>query len=110
MFGGKSATRRSTGLPKEIAVVLTSLDPGCAFRKECKTVVVNAHGCGVIAPERLRDETPLMVKLVSNGARKKGRVVLSIPLLENASWLLGVEFDIPGNFWEVDNPPADWRV
>jgi len=106
----KNDARRSTRLPLQIPVVLTSLDPACGFRKECKTVVVNVHGCGVIVPERLDNETPVMVNLVSNGASKNGRVVLGIPLLENLSWLLGVEFDSPGNFWEVENPPADWRI
>jgi hypothetical protein len=71
--------------------------------------MVSLHGCGVIVPERLKNETPVMVKLVSNGASKKGRIVLAVPLLENLSWLLGVEFDTPGNFWQVENPPADWR-
>jgi hypothetical protein len=51
-----------------------------------------------------------MLKLVSDGALKKGCVVLAVALLESVSWLLGVEFDSPGNFWEVENPPADWRV
>jgi hypothetical protein len=104
------ATRRSTRLSLEIPVVLTSIDPAYAFRKECKTVVVNAHGCGVIVPERLKNETPVMLNLVSNGAIKNGRVVFAIPLLEDLSWLLGVEFDIPGNFWEVENPPTDWHT
>jgi hypothetical protein len=73
-------------------------------------VVVNAHGCCVIVPERLKSETPVMVKLISNGVSKNGRVVLGIPLLEKSSWMLGVEFDSPGNFWEVKNPPADWHT
>ena len=73
-------------------------------------MVVSAHGCGVIVPERLKNETPVMLNLVSNGAIKKGRVVLAIPLLEDLSWLLGVEFDSPGNFWEVENPPTDWHT
>jgi hypothetical protein len=51
-----------------------------------------------------------MVKLISNGASKNGRVVLGIPLLEKPSWMLEVEFDSPGNFWEVENPPADWHT
>jgi hypothetical protein len=51
-----------------------------------------------------------MMKLVSSGASKKGRVVLAVPLLESVSWLLGVEFESPGNFWEVANPPTDWYV
>jgi hypothetical protein len=40
----------------------------------------------------------------------RGRVVLAIPLLENFSWFLGVEFDSPGNLWGVENPPADWSA
>jgi hypothetical protein len=62
---------------------------------------VNAHGCGVIVHERLKNETPVMVKLIANGAIAKGRVVLAIQLLENASWLLGVEFDTPGTFGQL---------
>jgi hypothetical protein len=106
----KNDDRRSTRLSLQIPVVVTSLDPACDFYKECKTVFVNAHGCAIIVPERLPDETPVMLKLVSNGALKKGCVVLAVGLLESVSWLLGVEFESPGNFWEVENPPADWRV
>jgi len=36
--------------------------------------------------------------------------VLGIPLNENGSWLTGLEFDSPSNFWEIENPPADWPV
>jgi len=38
-----------------------------------------------------------MLKLVSNGALKKGRFVLAVALLESVSWLLGVKFDSPEN-------------
>jgi hypothetical protein len=106
----KNDARRSTRLPLQIPVLITSLDPACAFHEECKTAFVNAHGCAIIVRERLADETPVMLKLVSNGANKQGRAVLAVPLLESVSWLLGVEFDSPGNFWEVENPPADWHV
>lgn len=106
----KNDARRSTRLSLQIPVIVTSRDPAWDFRKECKTVVVNAHGCGVIVPQLLKNQTPVMVELVSNGAGKKGCVVLAIPLLENFSWLLGVEFDSPGNFWQVENPPADWHA
>jgi hypothetical protein len=106
----KNPARRSTRLSLQIPVVVTSLDSACAFHKECKTAVVNAHGFGFITGERLQGGTPVLVKLVSNGTNKKGRVVLAITLLEGSSWLLGVEFDSPENFWEVEHPPADWRV
>jgi hypothetical protein len=107
---GKHSARRSTRLSLEIPVVITGLDPACGFHHECKTVMLSPHGCNVIFPERLRNEMPVMVKLVSNGASKTGRVVLTIPILESRSWLLGVEFDSPENFWGIENPPADWSV
>ena len=66
----------------------------------------------VICIERLKNETPVTVELISNGrGKKKARIVLAISLVEGASWLLGLEFDSPvGNFWEIANPPADWQV
>ena len=33
-----------------------------------------------------------------------------LPLPESASWLTGLEFERPNNFWEIEDPPADWRV
>ena len=104
----KTDTRRSTRLSRQIAITITSLAPACDLRLECKTVVVNAQGCGVILREQLEKDTLVMVELVSNGRSKKGRVVLGIPLNENSSWLTGLEFDSPSNFWEIENPPADW--
>jgi hypothetical protein len=91
-------------------VVITSLDPTCDFREECKTVVVNAHGCGVIVHGQLKKTgTMVMVELVSTGANKKACVVTTISV-EAGSSLLGLEFDGPENFWRVENPPQDWRV
>src|ERR1700674_5667675 len=79
----KNDVRRSTRLSLRIPVVVTSLDPSHDFREECKTVVVNAHGCGVIVHDRLKNETPVTVKLVSNGRSKRGRIVLAIPVIDD---------------------------
>jgi hypothetical protein len=106
----KNDVRRSTRLSLQIPVVITCLDPFLDFREECKTVVVNAHGCGVIVHERLKNETPVTVKLVSNGRSKKGRIVLAIPVIDDISWLLGLDFDSPENFWGIETPPPDWCV
>jgi hypothetical protein len=89
--------------------VITSLDPAREFSGKYDTVVVNAHGCGLIVRERLEKETPLTVELVSDGRSKKGRIAVAISVAKGASWLLGIEFDSPGaDFWGVENPPADW--
>jgi hypothetical protein len=91
--------------------VITSLDPAHSFSGKYETTVVSAHGCGVILPERLEKETPVVVEVISNGRSKKGRIVLTILVAEGVSWLLGLEFDTPsGIFWEIENPPADWWI
>lgn len=97
-----NAATRSTRLSLQIPVIVTSLDPARDFHKECKTAFVNAHSCAIVVQERLANETPLMLKLVSNGASKKTHVVLAVPLLESVAWLLGAEFESPGNFWESE--------
>jgi hypothetical protein len=107
----KSDVRRSTRLARQIAIVITSLDPGRSFSGKYDTVVVNAHGCGVILPERLEKETPVAVELISNGQNRQAKVVLAISVVDGVSWLLGLEFDSPsGIFWEIENPPADWWI
>ena len=107
----KNDTRRSTRLSRQIPILITSLDPAQNFSGKYETVVVNAHGCGVILPERLKNNTSVAVELISNGRNKKVRIVLAISVVAGASWLLGLEFDSPvGNFWEIANPPADWQV
>src|ERR1700687_3743480 len=49
----KNDARRSTRLSRQIAIPITSLDPAYDFRVECTTVVINAHGRGVIIREEL---------------------------------------------------------
>ena len=40
------AMRRSTRVPAQLAVRVRSLDPGFQFEEECRTLLVNAQGCG----------------------------------------------------------------
>jgi hypothetical protein len=103
--------RRSTRLSRQIPIVITSLDREQNFSGKYTTVVVNAHGCGIILPVKLKNRTPVSVELISNGRSKMARIVLVISVTEGASWLVGLEFDtLAGNFWEIENPPADWGV
>jgi hypothetical protein len=92
------------------ATAITSLNPACKFSGQYETLVVNAHGYAVIVRELREREMPVTVELVSNGLSKQGRVVLVRSVVVGASWLLELEFDNPaGDFWEIENPPADWR-
>jgi hypothetical protein len=101
--------RRSTRLSRRIPVVITSLHPAHKFSGKFETAVINAHGCGIVLPEKIGNGTPVEVQLVSSGRNKKAKVVLAITVVDDASWLYGLEFDSPeGNFWEVEDPPPDW--
>ncbi len=103
--------RRSTRVSRRIPIVLTSLDPKQKFCGQQETVVVNAHGCGVLLPVQLGNKTPVSVELISNGRSKSGKIVLVRTVIEGARWLVGLEFDVPaGDFWEIENPPEDWQV
>ena len=66
LMSRKNDARRSTRISLQIPVVVTSLDSARDFYEECKTAFVNAHGCAIIVRERLPDETPVMLKLLSN--------------------------------------------
>jgi len=43
------------------------------------------------------------------GARRV-ELVLAIAVIDNTSWLLGLDFDSPENFWGIETPPPDWCV
>jgi hypothetical protein len=107
---GFENVRRSTRVSRQIPVMITSLDREQSFSGKYHTVVVNAHGCGIILPVQLKNRTPVSLKLISNGRSKTAKIVLLISVVKDASWLVGLEFDSPGgNFWEIENPPADWE-
>ncbi len=103
--------RRSTRLSRQIPIVITSLDPEQEFCGKYQTVVISAHGGGVILPVQFKNRTPVSVELVSDGRSKTAKTVLALSIVEGVSWLVGLEFDSPaGDFWGIENPPEDWQV
>jgi hypothetical protein len=101
--------RRSTRLPLEIPLRVTSLDPKIAFAEDCNTVTVNAHGCGLISAKRLAAGTRVRLEIVSDKQATTARVLDVVPLDDNnSSWLLGMEMEHAGNFWGIKYAPADW--
>jgi hypothetical protein len=101
--------RRSTRLPLEIPLRVTSLDPKVEFAEDCTTVTVNAHGCGVISPRRLAAGTRVQLEITADKQAASARVHDVVPLDEGqTSWLLGMEMEQAGNFWGIKYAPADW--
>jgi hypothetical protein len=105
------AIRRSTRLPLEVPVQITSLDPAFSFSERCHTTLVNAHGCGVISPRALQMNLPVRLEIIS--AKRHTTAVVSevVPLGgDPETWLIGLELQIPGNFWGIEYAPSDWAV
>jgi len=105
------AIRRSTRLPLEVPVLVTSLNPGVTFSEQCNTTLVNAHGCGLIVPRVLPQGIQVRLEIVSAKRHTTARVAEVVPLGgDPETWLVGLELEVPGNFWGIEYAPTDWRI
>jgi len=103
--------RRSTRLPLEIPLRVTSLSAKAKFSEDCTTVVVNAHGCGITAPRPLDPQTRVTLEIPTTGQKTTACVVEVVQLdQDQKTWLLGLALDKPGNFWGIPYAPADWQA
>src|ERR1700722_708913 len=105
------AIRRSSRLPLEVPVLVTSLDAAVPFSERCNTTLVNAHGCGLIAPRAMSQGIQVRIEIVSAKRHTTARVAEVVPLGgDPETWLIGLELDIPGNFWGIEYAPSDWKI
>jgi hypothetical protein len=105
------AIRRSTRLPLEVPVLLTSLASDHPFSEACSTTLVNAHGCGLIVGRAIVQGIQVRLEIVSAKRHTTARVAEVVPLGgEPETWLVGLELDVPGNFWGIEYAPSDWKI
>lgn len=105
------AIRRSTRLPLEIPVLVTSLNSAAPSSAQCNTTLVNAHGCGLIAPREFAQGIQVRLEMVSAKRYTTARVAEVVPLGgDPPTWLIGLELDAPGNFWGIEYAPSDWKI
>ena len=105
------AIRRSTRLPLEVPVLVTSLDDSQPFSERCSTTLVNAHGCGMIVPRAVPQGIQVRLEIVSAMRHTTARVAEVVPLGGTPeTWLVGLELDVPGNFWGIEYAPSDWKI
>jgi hypothetical protein len=101
--------RRSSRVPAAVSILVTSLD-GKRFSEVCETLVVNAHGCAMLAPAKLDAGVPLHLHS-KEGREAAAHVVYCQPFgSDNSSWRLGASLDQPENFWGLRDFPKDWPV
>jgi hypothetical protein len=105
------AIRRSTRLPLEVPVLVTSLNAAVTLSERGTTTLVNAHGCGLIIQRPVPNGIQVRLDIESAGRHTTGKIAEVVPLGgEPEGWLLGIELDIPGNFWGIEYAPTDWKI
>ncbi|MFY9560920.1 MAG: PilZ domain-containing protein [Terriglobales bacterium] len=104
------ALRRSSRVPINVPVRVTSLEPNGQFSEVCETLVVSAHGCALRFPIRLHAGSAL--RLHSREGREATAYVVACEPLgsDGQGWRLGAKLDRPENFWGLEACPEDWRI
>lgn len=97
--------RRSSRIPKEIAILLTGCDAnGKQFIEEAKTVVLSRYGAGIVSKHKLVIEQELILVHMQSNKETDIRIVGQIGSADG-SYTYGVAFLHPEvNFWGVEFP------
>jgi hypothetical protein len=107
--------RRSTRVAQAVPILVRGTDAlSKAFKESTTTVMVNCYGCqyqskhyvqknSVVTLEIRHPDSKLAPRIV------RGRVIwVQRPRTYRHLFLVGIEFDIPGNVWGIHSPPKDW--
>lgn len=103
--------RRSTRIPKELAILLTGSDmEGKGFSEMTKTVLLSRHGAGIVSTYKLYAEQEVIVRYLDTNKEAVVRVVGRIGD-EGEIYTYGVAFVDTGNvdFWGIDFPPVSQK-
>jgi PilZ domain len=100
--------RRSSRIPKEVAILLTGSDmDGKGFSEMTKTVLLSRHGAGIVSTYKLSAEQEIIVRYLDTNKEALVRVVGRIGS-EGETYTYGVAFVDPGtiDFWGIDFAPV----
>jgi hypothetical protein len=103
--------RRSSRIPKEVAILLTGSDmDGKGFSEMTKTVLLSRHGAGIISTYKLSAEQEIIIRYFDTNKEALVRVVGRIGS-EGEIYTYGVAFVDPSNidFWGIDFAPVSER-
>jgi hypothetical protein len=97
--------RRSSRIPKEIAILLTGSDiEGKVFSEQTKTVLLSRHGAGIVSRYKLSAEQELILRRLDTNKETEVRLVGQIGV-EDEVYTYGVAFlDSTNNFWGINFP------
>src|SRR5437868_2021829 len=100
-----SVLRRSSRVPMNVPILVTSLAEPHSFSEVCETLVVNAHGCSLRASNKL-DVGAQVHFQTKDGNWTMAHIVECQPV--SSGWVLGARLEKPVNFWGLERCPEDW--
>lgn len=103
--------RRSSRIPKELAILLTGSDmDGKGFSEMTKTVLLSRHGAGILSTYKLSAEQEIIIRYLDTNKEALVRVVGRIGS-EGEVYTYGVAFADPNtiDFWGIDFAPVSER-
>lgn len=107
--------RRSTRIVQAVPLAVTGVDAlGRPFQERTSTLMINCHGCRYQSKHYVLKNMWVTLEVphpeAGNPPRAvRGRVTwIQRPRTVRELFQVGVELEIPGNFWGIAFPPADW--
>jgi hypothetical protein len=113
------ANRRSTRISKAVPLIVAWADGAApAVTEETETLSINCHGFRYFARQRPPKNAQITFQIVTKDASGRsarsafpGRVAWSRKSQRlDGFYLVGIEFGIPLNIWDVDGTPEDWEA
>jgi curved DNA-binding protein CbpA len=109
--------RRSTRVNTGVFLDIKGTDAdGKSFMERRVTLEVSFHGCRYYSRYALPPNSYVTMEVSNKGEKRSvSNVRARVAWCRRSRQLgglfqVGVEFETPGNIWDVANPPADWRM
>lgn len=107
--------RRSTRVEYAVRILVRGTNAlSQAFEESTTTVGVNCYGCQYQSKHYVQKNSVVTLEISQRDLRRpprilRGRVVwVQRPRTFRNLYLIGIEFDVPGNVWGLPSPPKDW--
>lgn len=107
--------RRSTRIVQAVPLNVTGVDAlGRPFQERTSSLTINCHGCRYQSKHYVLKNMWVTLEVPHPEAGRPQRVVrgrvtwIQRPRTVRELFQIGVELEIPGNFWGIAFPPPDW--
>jgi hypothetical protein len=107
--------RRSARLLYAVPIVVTGTDAlGQTFRETTATVTVSCTGCKYQSTHYVPKNSALSIEIKRTTYPKSSRLLqarvvwVQRPSNYRDRFHIAVEFDVPGNVWDIASPPENW--